>query len=123
MPGATESPVAKLLAALNFAAQKHRAQRRKDSEATPYINHPIAVAELLARVGQVDDLSVLQAAILHDTVEDTQTTPEEIENQFGEAVRKLVAEVTDEKSLPKAERKRRQIEHAPQLSTAAKQIK
>lgn len=112
-----------LLAALKFAAEKHSKQRRKDVEATPYINHPIAVAELLARVGKVDDPAALQAAILHDTVEDTATTPEEIERHFGHVVRSLVQEVTDDKSLAKAVRKQLQVEHAPHLSALAKQIK
>ena len=94
-----------LLAALRFAAEKHRSQRRKDSESTPYINHPIAVAELLARVGKVDNLELLQAAILHDTIEDTETTAQELDERFGERVRRLVEEVTDDKRLPKAERK------------------
>lgn len=114
---------AQLLAALRFAADKHRKQRRKDAEATPYINHPIAVAELLARVGKVEERAALLAAILHDTVEDTATTTEEIERHFGPAVRKLVEEVTDDKILPKAERKRLQVEHGPQLSALAKQVK
>lgn len=112
-----------LLAALQFAAQKHSQQRRKDSDASPFINHPIAVAELLARVGGVTDLTMLQAAILHDTIEDTSTTAQELEERFGQAVRSLVLELTDDKSLPKAERKRLQIEHAPHLSSRAKQIK
>jgi guanosine-3',5'-bis(diphosphate) 3'-pyrophosphohydrolase len=112
-----------LLTALRFAAQTHSRQRRKDSAASPYINHPIAVAECLARVGGVTDLTMLQAAILHDTIEDTQTTPQELAEQFGQEVRLLVQEVTDDKSLPKEERKRLQVEHAPQLSAAAKQIK
>ena len=98
-----------LLAALRFAAQKHSRQRRKDSEATPYINHPIAVAEILARVGAVSDLEILQTAILHDTLEDTATTPQELDDHFGQAVRMLVQEMTDDKSLPKEERKRLQI--------------
>lgn len=112
-----------LLAALRFAAEKHRTQRRKDAESTPYINHPIAVAELLARVGQVNDLVSLQAAILHDTVEDTDATPDELEKHFGADVRQVVQEVTDDKSLPKAQRKQLQIEHAPHLSSLAKQVK
>lgn len=112
-----------LLEALHFAATKHRDQRRKDKEASPYINHPIRVAQLLASEGGVTDLVTLQAAILHDTVEDTETTPEELERLFGPAVRQLVAEVTDDKSLPKAERKRLQIEHTPHLSPQAKQLK
>lgn len=113
----------KLMFALQFAAEKHRHQRRKDSEATPYINHPIAVAQVLVRDGKVDDPVLIQAAILHDTLEDTDTTAMELDDQFGNEVRRLVEEVTDDKSLPKAERKRLQIEHAPHLSTAAKKIK
>ncbi len=119
----TDNLAAALLSALRFAAQKHTRQRRKDADASPYINHPIAVAEVLARVGGVNDLALLQAAILHDTIEDTQTTPEELDERFGQEVRLLVQEVTDDKSLPKEERKRLQIEHAPHLSAGAKQIK
>jgi GTP diphosphokinase / guanosine-3',5'-bis(diphosphate) 3'-diphosphatase len=115
--------VTSILKALHFAAIKHRDQRRKDAEVSPYINHPIEVAELLARIGGVTDLVILQSAILHDTVEDTQTTPEELEAAFGPEVRRVVEEVTDDKRLPKAERKRLQIEHAPHLSVRAKQIK
>lgn len=114
---------ATLLKALHFAANKHRDQRRKDVEASPYINHPIEVAELLALVGGVSDPVTLQGAVLHDTIEDTKTTPEELEEAFGREVRRVVEEVTDDKRLPKAERKRRQIEHAPHLSARAKQIK
>jgi guanosine-3',5'-bis(diphosphate) 3'-pyrophosphohydrolase len=112
-----------LLRALHFAALKHRDQRRKDEDASPYINHPIEVAEVLARVGQVTDLVVLQSAILHDTIEDTMTTPEELEALFGADVRRVVEEVTDDKRLPKAERKRLQIEHAPHISPQAKLVK
>ena len=119
----TANTFTELLKALHFASLKHRDQRRKDVEASPYINHPIEVAELIARVGQSNDLVVLQSAILHDTVEDTLTMPEEIEAMFGAAVRGVVAEVTDDKSLPKAERKRHQIEHAPHLSSRARLVK
>lgn len=112
-----------LLAAIRFASEKHRQQRRKDADKTPYINHPIAVAELLARVGGITDLVALQAAILHDTIEDTQTSPDEIDHLFGEEVRKLVQELTDDKSLPKSERKRLQIVNAPHKSPTAKAIK
>jgi (p)ppGpp synthase/HD superfamily hydrolase len=115
--------VAALLTALHFAAVKHRDQRRKDVEASPYINHPIEVAELLARVGGVTDTVTLQGAVLHDTLEDTETTPSELEAVFGPEVRRVVEEVTDDKSLPKPERKRLQIEHAPHLSRHARQIK
>jgi guanosine-3',5'-bis(diphosphate) 3'-pyrophosphohydrolase len=115
--------LAAILKALHFAADKHRDQRRKDVEASPYINHPIQVAELLARVGGVTDLVTLQSAILHDTIEDTNTKPEELEAAFGPEVRRVVEEVTDDKQLPKEERKQLQIEHASHLSERAKQIK
>ncbi|MBT8078575.1 MAG: HD domain-containing protein [Gammaproteobacteria bacterium] len=112
-----------LLKALEFAAEKHRDQRRKGVEASPYINHPIQVAEVLATYGQVDDLTTLMAAILHDTIEDTDTTRADLEALFGDAVAEVVSEVTDDKSLPKRERKRLQVEHTPQLSDSAKLIK
>jgi (p)ppGpp synthase/HD superfamily hydrolase len=119
----TSRDLVTILQALHFAAAKHRDQRRKGAEASPYINHPIEVAELLARVGEVTDSVVLQAAILHDTLEDTQTTPAELDAIFGPEVREVVAEITDDKQLSKAERKRLQIVHAPQLSTRAKLVK
>ena len=116
-------PAAEILRAAHFAADKHCRQRRKGADLDPYINHPIAVAELLAREGGVRSVKLLQAAILHDTIEDTQTTPKELEAAFGKRVRRLVEEVTDDKRLPKAERKRLQIEHAPALSKKARCIK
>lgn len=122
-PDRTNRPAAGLLRALAFAAERHRRQRRKDSDRTPYINHPIAVAEAIAALGQVEDLEILQAALLHDTLEDTATTPEELDARFGPAVRHLVEEVTDDKRLPKEERKRLQIEHSPRLSRSAQAIK
>jgi len=112
-----------LLKAFRFSAGKHRNQRRKDSVNSPYINHPIDVAQLLWEVGGVRDVNVLLAAILHDTIEDTNTGPEEILESFGEEVLSLVLEVTDDKSLPKAKRKRLQIETAPDKSFGAKLIK
>jgi len=112
-----------LLAALKFAAKKHRDQRRKDQGATPYINHPIEVAETLWFQGNVRDMITIVGALLHDTLEDTNATAEEIRQQFGEQVLALVQEVTDDKSLPKLERKRLQIEHAPHQSARAKQVK
>ena len=115
--------VSGLLGTLHFAADKHRDQRRKDSEASPYINHPIQVAELIARVGELSDLATLQAALLHDTVEDTETTYEEIEERFGNEVAGLVKEVTDDKGLKNETRKRLQVEHAPHLPLKAKLIK
>lgn len=113
----------RIFRALKFSADQHRDQRRKGKHAPPYINHPIEVAETLCRVGGVYDADILIAAILHDTVEDTGVTPEQIEEMFGPKVRSYVAEVTDDKNLPKQERKQKQIEHAPHLSTGAKQIK
>ncbi len=110
-----EEDISQLLTAVRFSAEKHKAQRRKGSDSSPYINHPIAVAETLWTVGGVRDMSVV-AAILHDTVEDTETTFAEVEEHFGPVVRSLVEEVSDDKSLPKLERKRLQIEHAPHLS-------
>lgn len=112
-----------LLRAVEFAAEKHRNQRRKGTDASPYINHPIAVATLIANIGGVNDMTTLIAAILHDTLEDTETTPDELENLFGAEVLSIVLEVTDDKSLPKHERKQRQVEHTPHLSRAAKLVK
>jgi guanosine-3',5'-bis(diphosphate) 3'-pyrophosphohydrolase len=115
--------ITRLLAAFDFAADKHRAQRRKSAGDVPYINHPIHVARLLAEVGGVEDENVLMAAALHDTLEDTATTSAELEAAFGPVVCHLVEEVTDDKSLPKAERKRLQIVHASQISPGAALIK
>jgi guanosine-3',5'-bis(diphosphate) 3'-pyrophosphohydrolase len=112
-----------LIQAIAFAANKHRNQRRKDADASPYINHPIALADVLANEGGVTDETVLIAAILHDTIEDTETTAEELTAIFGETITTIVLEVTDDKALPKAERKRLQIEHAPTISAAAKLVK
>lgn len=112
-----------LLEALQFSAERHRDQRRKDRSASPYINHPIAVAHVLSTVGSVSDVTTLVAAILHDTIEDTQTTAEEIELKFGGEVRLVVEELTDDKSLPKEQRKRLQIQHAPHASNRAKLVK
>ena len=112
-----------LLEAIRFAAEKHRNQRRKDSEQSPYVNHPIEVTQLLWEVGGVRDIDVLLAAILHDTVEDTDTRPEEIRDRFGEQVLSFVMEVTDDKNLPKAKRKHLQIETAAHKSYGAKLIK
>ena len=123
MKGNPEKDLALLLRALAFAAHKHRDQRRKDAEASPYINHPIALAEVLAGEGGVTDLEVLAAALLHDTIEDTATTLEELREHFGVRIAGMVAEVTDDKNLPKADRKRLQIEHAAGISPGAKLVK
>ena len=114
---------ARLLRALGFAADMHRGQRRKGVDASPYINHPIQVAELLANVGGIEDEATLVAAILHDTIEDTTATREQIESLFGTDVASLVMEMTDDKSLQSDRRKKLQIEQAPCLSARAKAIK
>lgn len=112
-----------VIAAAAFAAHKHSRQRRKDATASPYINHPLALAHVLANEGGVDDVVTLCAALLHDTVEDTETTRDELVQVFGEEVAAVVMEVTDDKSLPKAERKRLQAEHAAHISPRAKLVK
>lgn len=112
-----------ILKAIKFAAEKHSEQRRKNFTATPYINHPIEVAEHLSRVGGVSDEAILISALLHDTIEDTDTTKEEIEKEFGKDVLQLVLECTDDKSLEKIEQKRLQVVNAPKKSPGAKMIK
>ena len=115
--------LARLIKAADFAAFKHRRQRRKDAEASPYINHPLALARVLRIEAGLADVDVLVSAILHDTVEDTETSVEELEREFGKVVAGIVAEVTDDKRLPKPERKRLQVEHAPHISSQAKLVK
>jgi guanosine-3',5'-bis(diphosphate) 3'-pyrophosphohydrolase len=115
--------VNKIIQATAFAAEKHSNQRRKDADASPYINHPISLANVLANEGNVEDEAVILAAILHDTIEDTQTTEEELLRLFGKDVTDIVMEVTDDKTLPKAERKRLQVEHAAHISHRAKLVK
>lgn len=112
-----------LLKVLRFSAHKHRNHRRKDSGKSPYINHPIEVAETLWRIGGIRNVVTILGAILHDTIEDTDTNPVEIESLFGEEVLSLVLEVTDDKSLPKMQRKQLQIETAAHKSEWAKQLK
>lgn len=112
-----------VLRAAAFAAVKHRTQRRKDADASPYINHPLALANVLANEGGVNDAHVLAAALLHDTVEDTDTSLDELQREFGAEIAAIVAEVTDDKSLPKQERKRLQVSKAGSKSNAAKLVK
>jgi guanosine-3',5'-bis(diphosphate) 3'-pyrophosphohydrolase len=112
-----------LLAAISFAAHKHRDQRRKDAAASPCINHPLALAHVLATEGGVTDLKTLMAAVRHDTVEDAETTFGELVHHFGTKVADVVMEVTDDKSLAMTDRKRAQIEHAPHMSKRATLIK
>jgi guanosine-3',5'-bis(diphosphate) 3'-pyrophosphohydrolase len=113
----------KIVAAASFAAKKHKDQKRKGNDAEPYINHPLEVANLVANVGRIDDVDIIAAALLHDTVEDTGVSFEDIAANFGETVAGYVRELTDDKSLSKAERKQKQVEKAPNISKGAKQIK
>jgi guanosine-3',5'-bis(diphosphate) 3'-pyrophosphohydrolase len=112
-----------VIRAVEFAAQKHRMQRRKDSEASPYINHPIALMHVLCIDGGISDPLVLAAAALHDTIEDTETTEEELRTTFEEEIAQIVVEMTDDKSLPKEQRKRLQIEHAHRMSREGALVK
>lgn len=118
----TKTDLARLLDAASFAADKHRDQRRKDVDATPYINHPLEVARILTDAG-VENVDVLMAGILHDTIEDTDTTAEELTERFGKRICGLVLEVTDDKKLDKLERKRLQVVKAATKSDDAKMIK
>ncbi|XP_014780413.1 guanosine-3',5'-bis(diphosphate) 3'-pyrophosphohydrolase MESH1 [Octopus bimaculoides] len=118
-----EDMLSTVIECANFAAIKHKNQKRKDVEGTPYINHPIGVSYILTNEAGITDPLVIQAALLHDTVEDTDTTLQEIEDHFGKEVAGIVAEVTDDKSLAKAERKKLQIEHAKTSSHRAKLVK
>ena len=112
-----------LIRSLEFAAGKRRMQRRKDEDASPYINHPIALMKVLCIEVGVHHATILSAAALHDTIEDTETTGQELELEFGSEIASIVSELTDDKSLPKAERKRLQIEHAPHMSREGALVK
>jgi guanosine-3',5'-bis(diphosphate) 3'-pyrophosphohydrolase len=111
-----------LLDTLSFATDKHATHRRKNKNKNAYIEHPIRVATILSRHTNAS-LRVLQAALLHDTIEDTNTTYEEIFNTFGHTVAHYVQEVTDDKSLEKSVRKELQVAHAKTISSGAKLIK
>src|ERR1022692_1580656 len=128
-PAATSEPAAELksvqaiLNAANFAAEKHAAQRRKGAAAEPYVNHLLEVAHLISTALSEPDTNLVIAALLHDTIEDAGVTKEELIQAFGADVAELVVEVTDDKALPKAERKRLQIVNAPKKSVRAQVIK
>jgi guanosine-3',5'-bis(diphosphate) 3'-pyrophosphohydrolase len=115
--------LAEFIDTLAFAAAKHRHQRRKDAEASPYINHPIELARVLSAEGGVVERLPLLAALLHDTIEDTETTAAELAARFGPEVAAVVMEVTDDEALPKARRKELQVEHAPHVSREAQLVK
>jgi (p)ppGpp synthase/HD superfamily hydrolase len=115
--------IVSLSKALEFAARKHTGQKRKGELAEPYINHVTEVASLLAEVTNGRDPVLVIGGLLHDTIEDTETTFEELKAEFGLPVARLVREVTDDKSLPKEERKRLQVSHARSISRRAKLLK
>jgi guanosine-3',5'-bis(diphosphate) 3'-pyrophosphohydrolase len=117
------TPVRVVLEAASFAAEMHAGHKRKGAAAEPYINHPLEVARMVAGAISQPDTNLIAAALLHDVVEDAQVTREELERRFGADVAALVMELTDDKSLPKTERKRLQVEHAPHLSVRAQLIK
>lgn len=114
--------LALILTALEFSSHKHRDQRRKDNNVSPYINHPISLANVLCNEGKITNAKVICAALLHDTIEDTDTTADELKSRFGKRITNIVLEVTDDKSLPKTERKLAQIEHAKHASKRAKLV-
>ena len=118
-----EAELKQLLSALAFAAHKHKDQRRRDVDASPYINHPISLADILCNEAHITDIDTICGALLHDTVEDTETTAEELEQVFGAAIRDIVMDVTDDTTLSKLERKQAQIDHAAHISDKAKLVK
>src|SRR5690349_13957763 len=109
--------------AADYAARQHIAQRRKGERAEPYVNHLTEVAALLAEATDGSDVVLLMGGLLHDTLEDTDATYEDLQERFGAEVAELVAEVTDDKSLPKEERKRLQITKTAGKSRRAKLLK
>lgn len=113
-------PLATLVAAADFAARQHKYQRRKDTEQTPYVNHPLGVARILTEEGKVSDMELIQVAMLHDTMEDADVSLTELVENFGIRVAAFVAELTDNKSYKKYVRKRLQVENAPTKSSGAK---
>ena len=115
--------VQRILSAARFAAEKHAQQRRKGENGEPYFNHLLEVADLIAASSPSLDVELMMAAFLHDTVEDTGVTLQELEQRFGRDVAELVAEVTDDKSLPKETRKQLQVEHTPEKSSRAQTLK
>jgi guanosine-3',5'-bis(diphosphate) 3'-pyrophosphohydrolase len=116
------TPLARFAEAAAFAADAHRAQTRKGAAAEPYVNHVLEVAARLT-AARPEDEALAVAGLLHDVVEDCEVTQEAVEARFGAVVAGIVAEVTDDKSLPKAERKRRQVETAPRLTPSARRLK
>ena len=114
--------IKKITDACYFATEKHTKQRRKNANKDPYINHPMEVMYILTECG-ITDVNTLCGALLHDTIEDTNTTKEEIISRFGEEVYNIVLECSDDKSFDKITRKRQQIKHSENISDKAKLVK
>ncbi|VBB18657.1 putative guanosine-3' 5'-bis(diphosphate) 3'-pyrophosphohydrolase MESH1 [Yasminevirus sp. GU-2018] len=121
-PTSNQSSSKTILKAVKYAAECHRDQRRKDQFKTPYINHPVEVAEFLANLG-VTDVNTLVGCILHDVLEDTDGTEQQISDLFGDVVLRIVLDCSDDKSLDKIQRKRLQISHAEDIRPEAKLVK
>lgn len=117
------SPIRLISEAAELAARRHSGMARKGRAQEPYINHLAEVANLLATATDGADAELVAAGWLHDTIEDTDTTCEELAQTFSERVASLVVECTDDMSLPKPERRQKQIEDAPHKSSGAKLIK
>ncbi len=109
--------------AADFAARRHAGQKRKGASGAPYVNHLLEVAALVAATPAGRDPDLVAAALLHDIVEDEHATPAEVETLFGPKIRHLVEELTDDMSLPKHERKRRQVEEIAAKSPGARLLK
>ena len=118
-----QSEMAKIVRAAYFAGEKHKDQRRSDKEETPYINHPLELASILVDEGRVDEVDVICAALLHDTIEDTNTTFEELESLFGSVVTNIVREVSNDMTLSSVDRRKKEAESIPFLSRKAKLVK
>ncbi len=121
--GAQTPDLTKIFKACNFAANKHNDHIRKDEQGSPYVTHPLQVAQVIWQIGGITNTNILVAAILHDTIEDTKTRDAEIIESFGNTVLEIVREVSDDKSLEKSERKRLQVVHAPDKTYPARIIK
>lgn len=118
-----QSEMAKIVRAAYFAGEKHKDQRRSDKEETPYINHPLELASILVDEGHIEDVDVICAALLHDTIEDTDTTYEELNLIFGSVVTSIVREVTNDMSLSSPERRLKEAASIPLLTFQAKLVK
>ena len=118
----TDNPVSLLARAYAFAAARHAGQHRRVAN-EPYINHLTEVANLLSFATDGGDPALVAAGILHDSLEDTETTMSELQKLFGPRIAAIVAEVTDPPDIEETARRQRQVDHAPTLSTEARLLK